>query len=55
MANQASGQASAFASKTGFRKSFDNSQTTLLTEAPNTFRIPISRMRLAAENAAKPK
>lgn len=54
MTSQAIGEAIIKATNTGFIKSLDNNVVTPDTEAPNTFRIPISLFRLAAVKEAKP-
>ena len=52
--HQASGAANAKETMTNPEKSFEISDTRLLTEAPITFRIPISFVRCSAVKAARP-
>src|SRR5579862_1725501 len=51
---QAAGQARAKATATSTRKSVDNSLMILVTDAPTTFRIPISLVLLSTINAVRP-
>ncbi len=54
MAHQATGQAIRLARMTRVRNSLEISTTIFDTEAPNTFRMPISLVRCAAAKADKP-
>jgi hypothetical protein len=52
--NHASGDAITIVIHTSFIKSFERRVATLITEALNTFVIPISRVRCSAEKANSP-
>src|SRR5688572_4420189 len=54
MKYQATGNAMIEATRVSFRKSFDNNATTFGTEAPKTFRTPISFVLFSAINALRP-
>src|SRR3954468_967629 len=55
MASHASGNPSSIDSKINLRKLFDSIATIFITEAPSTFRTPISFVRWEAVNVASPK
>ena len=54
MAYQAKGAAMRMASATNLRKSLESKAMILATEAPNTFRMPISLVRWEVVYATKP-
>ena len=54
MMYHATGDAIRKATRTSLIKSFDNNITMFETEAPNTFRTPISFVRCAVANNDKP-
>src|SRR5688572_33315869 len=54
MIHHASGEAITTEISTSFAKSFDNKNVSCETEAPSTFRTPISRVRWITINAARP-
>lgn len=54
IAKYPTGIAMIVASNTGFKRSFDNSITIFCVDDPSTFLTPISLMRFAAVNEAKP-
>src|SRR3972149_2872016 len=55
MIYQATGQATALATSTRRTNSFERRATTSTSDAPRTFRIPISFVRRSVENEASPK
>src|SRR2546423_9288016 len=54
IAHQATGTANNIDMITSFRKSFDNNLVILATDAPSTFRTPISLIRFSAIYVANP-